>query len=87
MSTSVEPGRRSPRTGTVVWGLIAVVIGLAFMTVQLTDLEFDPVVVLLVILLSAGLILVIAGLMSATRARSRESDDQGVTSTQKEGTL
>lgn len=87
MSTPVKPRRRETRTGTIVWGMIAVVIGFAFITVQLTDIELDPVIVLLVVLLGSGLALVAAGFMSSARGRNRETNGHDVTTSGKEGNL
>ncbi|GAA1342932.1 hypothetical protein [Arthrobacter roseus] len=87
MSTVVEPRRHETRTGTVVWGLIVVVIGLAFITAQLTDIELDPVIVLLVILLGSGLALVAAGFIAAARGRNRTPSPHDVTSGDKGGNL
>ncbi len=87
MSTAVEPHRHETRTGTVVWGLIVVVIGLAFITAQLTDIELDPMILLLVILLGSGLALVAAGFIATARGRNRSSSPSDVTTGDKGGNL
>lgn len=71
-------GRRPVRTSTIVWGLLLIAAGLLILVWLLTDIAFDPVVVLLGLTLGAGAALLIGGAVSAlggrNRGRDRESD-------------
>lgn len=58
-----------PRVGTIIWGLVAVVIGALVLIGELTGLVFDPVLVFMVLLVGAGAALIIGGLLSMNRRK------------------
>lgn len=71
MSTPTETrnddGTRPPRVGTVVWGLITVIVGILLLTAELTNIALDPGLVFMGLLIGAGLALVVGGILSMTR--------------------
>lgn len=64
-------GRRPVRTSTIVWGLLLIAAGLLILVWLLTDIAFDPVVVLLGLTLGAGAALLIGGAVSSLGGRNR----------------
>ncbi|GAA3294528.1 hypothetical protein ACFFON_12295 [Arthrobacter citreus] len=64
-----EDQRRPARTSTIVWGLLLTAAGVLILVWLLTDIVFDPLVVLLGLTLGAGAALLIGGAVSALGAR------------------
>ena len=62
---SADASRRPARTATIVWGLLITAAGVLLLAWQLTDITFDPLVVLLGLVLGAGAALLIGGSISA----------------------
>lgn len=56
-----------PRAGTIIWGVLAIVIGLLVLTGELTGLVLDPVLVVMVLLVGTGVALIIGGILSMNR--------------------
>lgn len=65
-----EDSRRPARTSTIVWGLLLTAAGALILIWLLTDIVFDPLVVLLGLTLGAGAALLIGGAVSALGARN-----------------
>ncbi|WAP52536.1 hypothetical protein OL239_04625 [Arthrobacter sp. ATA002] len=65
-------GRRPARTGTIVWGLLLVAAGVLLLAWLLTDIAFDPLVVLLGLTLGAGAALLVGGAVAALGGRDRK---------------
>ena len=64
--------RRQIRVGTVVWGLVLVVLAVLLLLVNTVNLSVDPVLLLLCLALGAGLALLAGGfLAAAARGRKR----------------
>ncbi|MHA7153913.1 hypothetical protein [Arthrobacter sp. TMN-50] len=59
-----DDGDRSVRTGTVVWGLIAIAVGVLVLLSQLVDINLDTGLVLMGLLVGTGAALVVGGLVS-----------------------
>ncbi|NOJ58264.1 hypothetical protein [Arthrobacter sp. 260] len=57
-------GDRSVRAGTVVWGLIAIAVGVLVLLSQLVDINLDTGLVLMGLLVGTGVALVVGGLVS-----------------------
>ncbi|MFJ6279762.1 hypothetical protein [Arthrobacter subterraneus] len=70
MST-LHPNRNDddarPRAGTIIWGGLAMVIGLLVLAGELTGLVLDPVLVFMVLLISTGAALIVGGILSMNR--------------------
>lgn len=70
MST-VYPNRHDddarPRAGTIIWGVLAIVIGLLVLAGELTGLVLDPVLVVMVLLVGTGVALIVGGILSMNR--------------------
>ena len=68
-----EPApKRQVRVGTVVWGLVLVVLAVLLLLVNTVNLSVDPVLLLLCLALGAGLALLAGGfLAAAARGRKR----------------
>ena len=62
---------RRARTSTIVWGLLLVAAGVLILAWQLTDITFDPLVVVLGLTLGTGAALLIGGAVSALGGRDR----------------
>lgn len=73
-SKAVPAGRRPARTSTIVWGLLLMAAGVLLLAWLLTDITFDPLVVLLGLTLGAGAALLIGGAVSAVGSRNRIRD-------------
>ena len=69
---SVDDGRRPARTSTIVWGLLLAAAGVLILVWQLTDIAFDPLVVLLGLTLGTGAALLIGGAVAALGGRDRK---------------
>lgn len=65
-TTRNNDGDRSVRAGTVVWGLIAIAVGVLVLLSQLVDINLDMGLVLMGLLVGTGVALVIGGLVSMT---------------------
>lgn len=59
-----------PRAGTIIWGVLAIVIGVLVLGGELLGLVFDPVLVVMVLLVGTGAALIVGGILSMNR-RSR----------------
>lgn len=57
-------GDRTVRAGTVVWGLIAIAVGVLVLLTQLVDINLDTGLVLMGLLVGTGVALVVGGLVS-----------------------
>ncbi|WP_341393359.1 hypothetical protein [Arthrobacter sp. G119Y2] len=64
--------RRPARTSTIVWGLLLAAAGVLILVWQLTDIAFDPLVVLLGLTLGTGAALLIGGAVAALGGRDRK---------------
>ena len=72
MSTELNhDGDRRPRVGTIIWGLIAVAVGLLVVAGTWWNISFNWAYVLIALLIGSGIALVVAGVLSATRNRGR----------------
>lgn len=70
---SVDDDERRPaRTSTIVWGLLLAAAGVLILVWQLTDIAFDPLVVLLGLTLGTGAALLIGGAVAALGGRDRK---------------
>jgi predicted phage tail protein len=56
-----------PRAGTIIWGLVAIVIGVLVLAVELTGLVLDPVLVVMALLVCTGVALIVGGILSMNR--------------------
>ena len=56
-----------PRAGTIIWGVLAIVIGNLVLAGELTGLVLDPVLVAMVLLVGTGVALIIGGILSMNR--------------------
>ena len=65
-----EDKRRPARTSTIVWGLLLTAAGVLILVWLLTDVAFDPLVVLLGLTLGTGTALLAGGAVSALGARN-----------------
>lgn len=59
-----DGGGRSVRAGTVVWGLIAIAVGVLVLLSQLVEINLDTGLVLMGLLVGTGIALVVGGLVS-----------------------
>jgi fatty acid desaturase len=62
---------RRPRVGTIIWGLIAMAVGLLVLAGSWWNISFNWAYVMIALLIGSGIALVVAGVLSATRNRSR----------------
>lgn len=72
MSTVLPPnhddgGASRARPGTIVWGLVTIIIGALILAGELTGILLDPMLVAMVLLIGAGLALVVGGVVSMAR--------------------
>jgi hypothetical protein len=75
MSTeSNNGGITGPSTGTIVWGLIAVAVGLLVLLSVLWDISFDVGHVLIALLIGSGIALVAGGIWSVLRNKDNTAD-------------
>lgn len=58
-----------PRAGTIIWGTVAVVIGVLILLGELTGIILDPVLVVMVLLIGTGAALIVGGILSMNRRR------------------
>lgn len=71
---AIAPARdRRPRVATIVWGLILVALAVLLILGQVTSISLNMGLVVIGLLLGAGLVLVIGGIISAG---TREKDDK-----------
>ena len=72
-------GGTSVRAGTVVWGLIAIAVGVLVLLAQLVDITLDTGLVLMGLLVGTGVALVVGGLISMTGRKSnhRSTTEKG----------
>lgn len=56
-----------PRAGTIIWGVLAIIIGILVLAGELTGLVLDPVLVVMVLLVGTGLALIVGGVLSMNR--------------------
>ncbi|WP_323959146.1 hypothetical protein GC088_11450 [Arthrobacter sp. JZ12] len=61
--------KTSPRAGTIIWGAVAVVIGVLILLGELTGIVLDPVLVVMVLLIGTGAALIVGGVLSMNRRR------------------
>jgi hypothetical protein len=72
MSTELNhDDERRPRVGTIIWGLIAVAVGLLVLAGTWWDISFNWAYVMIALLIGSGIALVVAGVLSATRNRNK----------------
>ena len=70
---AADEERRPARTSTIVWGLLLTTAGVLILVWLLTDIAFDPLVVLLGLTLGAGAALLAGGAVSALGGRNRKN--------------
>ncbi|WP_342023898.1 hypothetical protein AAE021_01280 [Arthrobacter citreus] len=70
---AADEGRRPARTSTIVWGLLLTAAGILLLAWLLTDIAFDPLVVLLGLTLGTGTALLVGGAISALGKRNRKN--------------
>ena len=68
-----QRGRRGPRTGMIVWGVIVTIIGLLIATAAMRPNSEQIEVATILILFAAGCVLLVAALIVAIRGRSKPS--------------
>ncbi|MBI9114124.1 hypothetical protein [Sanguibacter suaedae] len=68
LGTGTGPQRRPARNGTIVWGMVVTVLGGGVLARAL-GADFDTELALIVLLVSAGVALVGASIVSAVRRR------------------
>ena len=56
-----------PRAGTIIWGVLAIVVGMLVLAGELTGLVLDPVLVVMVLLVGTGVALIVGGILSMNR--------------------
>jgi hypothetical protein len=59
------------RTGTLVWGIIALLVALWSLSTTVMDWNIDPALVLIALATLGGLVLVAGGIAGATRRKTR----------------
>ncbi|MDI3331480.1 MAG: hypothetical protein QJR09_12235 [Micrococcus sp.] len=59
------------RTGTLVWGIIALLVALWSLSTTVLDWSIDPALVLIALATLGGLVLVAGGIAGATRKKTR----------------
>jgi hypothetical protein len=59
------------RTGTLVWGIIALLVALWSLSTTVMDWSLDPALVLIALATLGGLVLVAGGIAGATRKKTR----------------
>ncbi|NJC23188.1 putative phage tail protein [Arthrobacter pigmenti] len=72
-TTNHDDGATRVRPGTIIWGVVTIVIGALILAGALTDIMLDPVLVVMALLIGTGLSLVVGGVLSMTR-RERKVD-------------
>ena len=68
-SPAHSPVRRPVRTGTIVWGLLIIAAAVLLLAWLLTDIAFDPLAVVLGLMLGGGGALLIGGAVSVLGGR------------------
>jgi predicted phage tail protein len=75
MSTGTNDGGiTGPSTGTIVWGLIAIAVGLLVLLSVLWDISFNAGHVLIALLIGSGIALVAGGVWSMLRTKDHTAD-------------
>lgn len=59
------------RTGTLVWGVIALLLALWSLSVTVLDWDIDPVLVMIGLAVVGGVALLAGGIAGATRSKTR----------------
>ncbi|GAB3531201.1 hypothetical protein GCM10027403_01290 [Arthrobacter tecti] len=72
-TTNHDDGATRVRPGTIIWGVVTIVVGALILAGALTDIMLDPVLVVMALLIGTGLALVVGGVLSMTR-RERKVD-------------
>ncbi|MEV4902753.1 hypothetical protein AB0K08_15615 [Citricoccus sp. NPDC055426] len=67
----VSPEKAGLRTGTLVWGVIALLVALWSLSVTVLDWNVDPVLVMIGLAVVGGVALLAGGIAGATRSRTR----------------
>ncbi len=73
MNTSSTPARKFP-TGTLVFGLILIVVALASLSRLVLQWNFDMQLFFIAIVALAGVAMIFSGLASAGKARKSEAE-------------
>ena len=68
LDSPVKPGLR---TGTLVWGVIALLVALWSLSVTVLDWNVDPVLVMIGLAVVGGVALLAGGIAGAARSRTR----------------
>lgn len=71
--------RPTVRVGTVVWGLVVIILAVLIIIASVSAVQLDPVQVLIGLLLGSGAALVVGGVLSALRkqpARDKQPQDK-----------
>ena len=71
------PAPAGPHAGTIVWGLVAIVVGLLVLAGLWWQISFNLGYVLIAILIGSGAALVGAGIVSLIRGRTSAGDSTG----------
>lgn len=66
----VGPEKSALRTGTLVWGVIALLLALWSLSVTVLDWNLDPVLVMIGLAVVGGVALVAGGIAGAARSKS-----------------
>ncbi|MGO1883867.1 MAG: hypothetical protein ACTH3G_00670 [Citricoccus sp.] len=65
------PEKPSLRTGTLVWGVIALLLALWSLSVTVLDWDVDPVLVMIGLAVVGGVALLAGGIAGAARSKTR----------------
>lgn len=66
-----HPEKPTLRTGTLVWGVIALLLALWSLSVTVLDWDVDPVLVMIGLAVVGGVALLAGGIAGAARSRTR----------------
>lgn len=67
----VGPENTALRTGTLVWGVIALLVALWSLSVTVLDWNVDPALVMIGLAVVGGVALLAGGIAGATRSKTR----------------
>lgn len=67
----VSPEKSGLRTGTLVWGVIALLVALWSLSVTVLDWNLDPVLVMIGLAVVGGVALLAGGIAGAARSKTR----------------
>ncbi|NUL49110.1 hypothetical protein F7P69_28520 [Cellulosimicrobium funkei] len=70
-TADVGPEKPGLRTGTLVWGVIALLVALWSLSVTVLDWDVDPVLVMIGLAVVGGVALLAGGIAGAARSRTR----------------